>query len=50
MASLETLSAKGTELTSGQLDNVDGGMLPVIVGLVILDIYLWGKVYDKYSN
>lgn len=50
MTSLDSLSTLGTELTTEHLDTVDGGVLPVIVGLVILDIYIWGKVYDKYSS
>lgn len=51
MANLSNLSSVGNELTTQQLDEVDGGLVPIIIGgLVLLDIYIWGKVYDKYSN
>lgn len=50
MSTLDSLSTVGAELTTEQMDTVDGGLLPVIVGLVILDVYIWGKVYDKYTS
>jgi lactobin A/cerein 7B family class IIb bacteriocin len=33
MASLDTLSAFGTELVDEQLDSVDGGIIPVVVAV-----------------
>lgn len=50
MATLSNLSSVGTELTTQQLDDVDGGLILVIAGLILLDAYIWGKVYEKYSN
>jgi|GEM_PF-4013226 len=38
MASLETLSAKSTELTVGQLDDVDGGIIPF---LIAFNVAIW---------
>ncbi|HWV22573.1 MAG TPA: hypothetical protein VNZ58_00130 [Thermomicrobiales bacterium] len=50
MATLNNLSSVSTELTPAQLDTVDGGLIPVIIGLALLDVYIWGKVVEKYSN
>ncbi len=41
MASLDTLSTFGSELTVGQLDNVDGGLVPLIAALFVFDAVLW---------
>lgn len=38
MASLDTLSAVSTELTIGQLDDVDGGIIPV---LIAFNVAIW---------
>lgn len=44
MASLDTLSTFGSELTAEQLDDVDGGLLPLIIVLVVFDVALWGYI------
>jgi lactobin A/cerein 7B family class IIb bacteriocin len=38
------------EMNVTEMQQVSGGLLPalVIVGLALADIYIWGKVYDKY--
>lgn len=50
MTSLDTLSTSNSELTGEQLERVDGGLVWVVIGgLVLLDAYIWGKVAEKYS-
>jgi len=51
MATLNNLSTVGTELTTNQLDEIDGGLVPLlvygaIVGLAALDVYIWSKVFE----
>jgi hypothetical protein len=43
--SLDTLSTVGHELSAAQLDNVDGGLVfLVIAGLALADGVLWGYI------
>ncbi len=44
MTSLDTLSMVGTELTGEQLNDVDGGLLPLIIALAVFDAALWGYI------
>jgi hypothetical protein len=42
--SFDTLSTVSTELSPEQLDQVDGGLLPVIAVLALADGILWGYI------
>ncbi|MGD9711564.1 MAG: hypothetical protein AB7V46_05790 [Thermomicrobiales bacterium] len=44
MNSLDSLAASSTELSAHQLDQVDGGLLPLILVLAAFDIALWGYI------
>jgi lactobin A/cerein 7B family class IIb bacteriocin len=44
MTSLDTLSMVGAELTGEQLNDVDGGLLPLIIALAVFDAALWGYI------
>lgn len=44
MNTLDALSATGTELSAHQLEQVDGGLLPLILALAAFDIALWGYI------
>ena len=39
MSSLDSLSTFGTELTTEQMDTVDGGIIPA---LILLNMVIWG--------
>lgn len=39
MASLDSLSTFGSELTTEQMDSVDGGIIPA---LIVLNMVIWG--------
>jgi hypothetical protein len=44
-SSLDRFSTIGAELSSDQLEEVDGGLVWfVIAGLVVLDVYIWSHV------
>lgn len=48
MASLDTLSTFGSELTAAQLDDVDGGfVMLIIVGLAAFDAGLWTYIATR---
>lgn len=44
MTSFDTFSTISTELTQEQLDQVDGGLLPLIAVLALADGILWGYI------
>ena len=44
MTSLDTLAMVGTELSGEQLNDVDGGLLPLIIALAVFDAALWGYI------
>jgi hypothetical protein len=48
MVSLDTLSASGFELSTEQLNDVDGGLVWFfIAGLAVFDVVLWGHILTR---
>ena len=49
--SFDTLATLGTELTTEQLDDIDGGMvLLIIAGLALVDGALWGYILEPLAD